>query len=242
MRWQTGANCQEEYANEMVAIIGDSAKHSTANRTALESMPWTRAEFTEVKKQFENLASIPNYPGTYIIGRYTSFAFLAAYNDNEDPTTELLSYINTINNEITRKREEFKLETLKDGQKLYQKRLDQATEALFHLENSFNEGNKYATVIEDVKRAIANAELKPGQLTSAAASLDAILEAGWSGNMITITKVSGLTMEVRDYYVNVTKQTSEPKNGGYAIKDLTEQQLIYFLSECLKGANKSLVA
>ena len=30
--------------------------------------------------------------------------------------------------------------------------------------------------------------------------------------------------------------------GGYNIKDLTEQQLIYFLSECLKGANKSLAS
>ncbi|MBQ9131741.1 MAG: extracellular solute-binding protein [Clostridia bacterium] len=242
MRWQTGANCQEEYANEMVAIIGDSAKHSTANRTALESMPWTRAEFTEVKKQFENLASIPNYPGTYIIGRYTGFAFLSAYNDNADPTTELLSYINTINTEITRKREEFKLETLADGQKLSQKRLDQATKAVLLLEENFNGNGKYTALIKEVKLSIANAEKRIGKLNDTAALLDEVLEADWSGNTKTITKVSGLTVEVRDYYVNVTKQTAEPKNGGYEIDSLTEQQLVFFLSECLKGAAKALAS
>ena len=37
MKWYTGAECQIEYANEMVAIIGDSAKQPTANRMALSS-------------------------------------------------------------------------------------------------------------------------------------------------------------------------------------------------------------
>ena len=82
---------------EVVAIIGDSAKHSTANYQALKEMPWTEAERTEVEKQFSNLASIPNYPGYYYIDRYTNFAFLSAYNNDADPSTEMLSYINTIN-------------------------------------------------------------------------------------------------------------------------------------------------
>ncbi|MBQ8310741.1 MAG: extracellular solute-binding protein [Clostridia bacterium] len=76
MCWYTGKECQADYANEMVAIMGDSAKHSTANRDALVSLPWTYAEYTEVIKQFDNLASVENYPGYYYIDRYTSFAFL----------------------------------------------------------------------------------------------------------------------------------------------------------------------
>ncbi len=35
--------------------------------------------------QFENLASVPNYPGSYIIDRYTNFAFLSAFNDKANP-------------------------------------------------------------------------------------------------------------------------------------------------------------
>ena len=61
----------------------------------------------------------------------TSFAFLAALNNGADPVEELQSYITTINKEITRKREEFGLETLDYvGQTLAQKRMTQAIAAL----------------------------------------------------------------------------------------------------------------
>ncbi len=124
MTWYTGDTTQVSYSNEMVAILGDSAKHPTANMIALETMPWTNREYTNLWGQFEKLASIPNYPGAYIIGRYTKFAFLDAYNDNADPVSELLSYITTINKEINRKRSEFGLETLEIGQTKASKRRD----------------------------------------------------------------------------------------------------------------------
>ena len=131
MKWHVGAQCQSDYSNEMVAIIGPSAKHATANMEALESLPWTAVEYKALYDQFQNLASIPNYPGSYIIDRYTNFAFLAALNEGADPVEELQSYITTINKEITRKREEFGLETLDYvGQTLAQKRMTQAIAAL----------------------------------------------------------------------------------------------------------------
>lgn len=129
MKWHSGARCQIDYSNEMVAIIGPSAKHATANIKALSEMPWTSAEYEQLSYQFNNLASIPNYPGSYIIGRYTSFAFLAAYNDNANPVDELESYITIINKEITRKRQEFDLETLELGQTLAEKRIGQVRDA-----------------------------------------------------------------------------------------------------------------
>lgn len=130
MKWYTGKDCQTDYSNEMVAIMGPSAKYNTANRSALSELPWTTDEYNQISAQFENLAAVPNYPGTYIIGRYTGFAFLAAYNDKADPVESIMSYINTINKEITRKREEFGLETLQIGQTLKSKRKDQAYEAI----------------------------------------------------------------------------------------------------------------
>ena len=86
-----------------------------------------------ITAQFNNLASIPNYPGTYIIARYTNFAFLAAYNEGADPTQALLGHIYTINKEITRKRAEFGLETLEQGETLADKRLGQAKAAAAEL-------------------------------------------------------------------------------------------------------------
>ncbi len=127
MSWHAGAQCQIDYSNEMVAILGPSAKHPTANKQALASLPWTTAELYQLQKQHNNLAAVPNYPGAYIVSRYTEFAFLAAYNDNANPVTELQSYINTINKEITRKRAEFELETLDYvGQTLAEKRMASA--------------------------------------------------------------------------------------------------------------------
>ncbi len=238
VKWYTDAPCQAEYANEMVAILGESAKHSTANAEALENMPWTHEEYVEVSKQFTNLASIPNYPGTYIIGRYTEFAFLAAYNNDADPRTEILSYINTINKEITRKREEFKLETLEIGETLASKRQGQVEEAFAVLEEKFNGTTEYKELITATRFAYVNEEIN--QVKECSNRFMSVLEGKHDGATKTIQKVSGATMEVPTYYVNVTKQTAEPKNGGYEIDSLNEQELLYFISVCLEDIADAL--
>ena len=153
MRWHSGADCQEKYSNEMVSILGPSAKHPTANLNALESLPWTTDEIKQIQLQFNNLASIPNYPGSYIIERYAKFAYMAAINNDKDPVEELLSYITIINKEITRKRSEFDLETLDYvGQKLSEKRLAQAYKLLSEGKLIINKG-VYVTVdgVEEIK-------------------------------------------------------------------------------------------
>ena len=156
MKWHVGAECQVNYSDEMVAILGDSAKYATANITALESMPWTSAEYEQLAAQFNNLASIPNYPGSYIIGRYTQFAFLDAYDDQVNPVDALNKHINTINKEITRKREEFDLETLEIGQTLAGKRIDQAIAAIKALDDAAK--TKYAAEIALFNQVIDSLE------------------------------------------------------------------------------------
>ncbi len=156
MKWYTGADCQTEYTNEMVAVLGPSAKHPTANRYALESLPWTTDEYEQIRLQFNNLAAVPNYPGAYILARYTNFAFLSAYNENADPSDALLSYINIINKEITRKREEFGLETLEQGQTLAQKRLDQAQAAADLLNEKWSSN---AALVNEVHSAIRSDDI-----------------------------------------------------------------------------------
>ncbi len=156
MMWHSGYDFQVNYSNEMVAIMGDSAKHATANLTALEAMPWTQAEIDELKLQFNKVAIVPNYPGMYIIGRYTNFAFLAAYNNNADPVTELLSYITTINKEITRKRQEFGLETLEIGQTLAAKRIEEAKTLMSELSDA--DKATYAALLEAFDKAYADLE------------------------------------------------------------------------------------
>ncbi len=118
MDWYTTAEAQAHYANEMVAIVGQGAMYATANREALESLPWSTNDLENILAQHNNLATIEEMPGGYIIARYVGFAFLDAYNDNADPVEGLLDYIDDINKEITRKRKEFDLPTLELGQTL----------------------------------------------------------------------------------------------------------------------------
>ena len=235
MCWYTGAEAQITYANEMVAIMGESAKHSTANREALASMPWTYDEYIEVSKQFENLLAIENYPGFYYVGRHTQFAFLAAYNDDKDPTAELLRYVNTINAEITRKRQEFNLETLELGTTLAEKRTGQIMEALDVLmergliaeDDALHYPTMYALVNKDIDELNYSAELFMQTLL-----------AKYDGSATkVITKVSGEKATVASYYINVTKQTldkTKDGSGGYDISSLSELELYYFIAEALK--------
>jgi hypothetical protein len=252
MVWYTDVDCQTDYANEMVAIMGDSAKQSTANRNALVLMPWTTEEYTELIKQFDNLASVENYPGYYFIDRYTNFAFLSAYNDGADPSAELLSYINTINTEITRKRAEFGLETLELGQKLPVKRLGQATTAIKLLEANHNNAD-YDEAIKAAKYGIANANSdKPDpenilKLQEASALFAEVLAKKWDGTKkdYVMTSIDGdaknnETVQVPSYYRNIGKQTMDEEKGGYAIDSLNELELVFFISTALSDAAEAL--
>ncbi|MBQ9736199.1 MAG: extracellular solute-binding protein [Clostridia bacterium] len=116
MMWQAGGEVQADYGNEMVALVGPAAKYATANIQGIGMISWSAAERNSLLEQFDHLAAIPNYPGSYIIARYTKFAFLDAYNNGADPVTAIQDYITIINKEITRKRAEFDQKTLKEGQ------------------------------------------------------------------------------------------------------------------------------
>ena len=107
MKWQADADAQASYGNQMVAIVGPAAKYATANNKALKSLSWTSSELESLFAQFDNLAAVPSFPGSYIISRYVEFAFLAAVNDKADPVDQLANYVTIINKELTRKRKEF---------------------------------------------------------------------------------------------------------------------------------------
>jgi hypothetical protein len=113
MQWQSSAEVQAKYGNQMVALIGPSAKYEAANVNAIKDLSWTATERLAIEDQMEHLSSIVNYPGSYIIARYMKFAFLDAVNDGLDPNDAMMNYIDAINDEITRKREEFKDSGLK---------------------------------------------------------------------------------------------------------------------------------
>ncbi len=114
VQWQTSAEVQATYGNKIVALIGPAAKYETANKNAINDLSWTAKEKEAINDQIDNLNSIVNFPGSYIISRYMKFAFLDAYNDGANAVEAMQSYIGAINKEITRKRQEFGLKNLED--------------------------------------------------------------------------------------------------------------------------------
>ena len=116
MKWQTSAEVESTYGNRMVALIGPSAKYAAANLGAIQLLSWTTKEKNAIEEQIRHLSAIVNFPGSYIIARYTKFAFLDVVNKSADPIDSILNYVPTINAELTRKREEFNMKTLGVGE------------------------------------------------------------------------------------------------------------------------------
>ena len=107
--WYTSKDPQVDFCNEMVALLGPSAKQAVANMEAFDSLPWSAKERAVLKNAFNNSKEIEVYPGDYIVARYYNFAFNAAYNEQKDPSDSLLEYVSLINSELSRKRREFNL-------------------------------------------------------------------------------------------------------------------------------------
>lgn len=115
MCWYTDVDFQVDLCNEMISLLGPAAKTTSANIKAMAEMPWSASEYANLISQYENTVGIPSYPGHYVLDRYTSMAFNAAYNDGENPAEALLQYVSSANQEVTRKRTEFNMPTYSDS-------------------------------------------------------------------------------------------------------------------------------
>ena len=231
MKWYTSPDTQISYANEMVAILGPSAKHQTANKLALESLPWTTEEAKQVRYQFNNLASIPNYPGTYIIGRYTNFAFLSAYNDKVDPVDAINEYIATIDKEIARKRDEFNLETLAEGDVDYKdlttKRLAQLEKLVGYIKENDEYDSKYDSLIKQITEAIKSDDL--AYIIAAQEAVTALYnELDPSGEKFISDRTAVMGYDMTDTSLTKAEKKSLRKCFSYELYSHTESIITQF--------------
>ncbi len=100
---------QVDYSEEMVALLGPSAKQQLANLEALEEQPWTDDEYRTLVAVLGDAYAIPTYPGSYFIDRYANFVVNRGFSEGADAADMLQEYAPVMNKEITRKRQEFKL-------------------------------------------------------------------------------------------------------------------------------------
>ena len=236
MKWYTGEDCQVGFSNEMVAILGPSAKQAVANKNALSSLPWTTAEYEQVQLQFNNLGSVPNYPGAYIIDRYTNFAFLSAFNDNANPSDALLGHIATINKEIERKRNEFNLEVLVEDGVAYKDLLTKRLAQINALVGFIREDDEFKAEYEDLMVQIEKATRSDdaAELAVAAEAVQALYEKlDPDGSKFIADRIAVMGYDMTD--ISLTKAEKKKVRNCFSYEVYKNTELLATQLKCMVG-------
>jgi len=110
LKWWTSTETQVRFGREMEGILGAAARYPTANVEAMSQLPWTVEEYQKLEEQWDWVKGIPEVPGGYMTGRHLDNAFRLVYNESSNPRETIYDYVQTINDEIEKKRKEFGLE------------------------------------------------------------------------------------------------------------------------------------
>lgn len=110
IKWWTSAETQGDYGNQIESLLGQAARYPTANVEALEMLPWSDAELSQLTEQWQYVKAIPQVPGSYFTPRHIYNAFRRVLTYGDDPRQTLTDYASYINEEIETKRKEFGLE------------------------------------------------------------------------------------------------------------------------------------
>jgi len=114
MRWWAGSDTQLTFGRELEAIMGTAARYQTANQVAFRQLGWNARDNATLEAQWDWVVGIPEVPGGYYAGRHIVNAVRRVINDSVDMRETLLEYTRQINDELTRKRREFGLNTTAD--------------------------------------------------------------------------------------------------------------------------------
>jgi ABC-type glycerol-3-phosphate transport system substrate-binding protein len=109
MKWWVSADTQVRFGREQEALLGSSARYPTANIEALKQLPWKSNQIEVLENSLDEAIGIPEVPGSYYTPRHIINSARKVINEKEDPRETLIDYARKINEELTRKRQEFGL-------------------------------------------------------------------------------------------------------------------------------------
>ncbi len=109
VKWWLSTETQAEYATTIEAIMGSGARYATANTDVLDQLPWSAEQAKTLKEQFANTKGIPDVPGYYMTSRMIEYAYKDVVTDGNNPREALYLNVKEINDELTKKRQEFHL-------------------------------------------------------------------------------------------------------------------------------------
>ena len=114
MKWWVSADVQVRFGREMEALLGSSARYATANKDALKQLSWNSRQIKVLNESMEETVGVPEVPGSYYTPRHIVNATRRVINEKDDARETLIDYTRKINEELTRKRQEFNLPVEED--------------------------------------------------------------------------------------------------------------------------------
>ncbi len=114
LKWWVSTDTQASFGNQIESILGRSSRYNSANQDAFDKLPWTAEEKIVLNEQLAWADPIPQIAGSYFIDRHINNAFRKVVYKEKDAKDTLYDYVNIINAEISKKREEFGLPLLEE--------------------------------------------------------------------------------------------------------------------------------
>lgn len=106
--WWSSDKAQYDYAVNLEALLGVSARLATANLYAFNKLSWGDKTKAALAEQREYVVEIPQTPAEYVISRSLDNAFRAVVYNGKNVRERYEQEIITINEEMLRKSREFK--------------------------------------------------------------------------------------------------------------------------------------
>lgn len=108
MKWWMSTDTQLEYCQTVESVMGTAARVASANPEVIEQLPWSNEELNNIISQYNNSKGLPAVPGYYMTSRMISYAFADVISNNANSRESLYLNTESINKELTRKRNELK--------------------------------------------------------------------------------------------------------------------------------------
>lgn len=113
LKWWTSDNTQYRYSTMVEAVLGEVGRVQTANVEALKRLSWESDDVEILLDTWSDVKGLVEIPGGYYVTRSIYQAFWNVVNLSENPKDMIVKWGKVADDEITRKREEYKDELAK---------------------------------------------------------------------------------------------------------------------------------
>ncbi len=107
LKWWVSEDVQYRYSRDVEAVLGETARVSSANVNAVKRLSWDPETLEVIMNQWNNVTEVPEVPGSYYVARSIDQAFWAVKNKTDSPREAMIKWAEVSDREIERKIKEY---------------------------------------------------------------------------------------------------------------------------------------